>query len=339
MPISRQSVAFKMLAGIRTVKENEQSMNEVMHQRFLFASAPDSWGVLDYPGPSWEQSYEKMLDEMVEAGYSGTELGPYGFFPTDPEVLQPELAKRKLNLLGSFVPVRMGDASAGTEVIARIRKVGKLLATLKAPFLVMADDQSAERNAFSGRAHDKDCPVLRAEQWRHVGKIVADAEKVANAFGLDLVFHPHVATYVETPEEVERFFDATSHTNVGLCLDTGHCVYGLGDSAAEAEKYKDKLRFVHIKDCNAKVLDEARRNKWTFEEAIEHKVFTVIGQGNTDFPAFFRTLAKNGYSGWSVVEQDVKFGDPTIRPAESVAASLKFLRGVVAEVAGVPSRS
>jgi inosose dehydratase len=298
-------------------------------ERFLFASAPDSWGVLDYPGPSWEQSYEKMLDEMVEAGYTGTELGPYGFFPTDPEILQPQLAERKLKLLGSFVPVRMGDPAAGTEVIERIRKVGKLLATLKAPFLVMADDQTTERNAFSGRAYDKGCPTLDAGQWRHVGKIAADAEKVANEFGLDLVFHPHVATFVETPEECETFFNATSHTNVGLCLDTGHCVYGQGDSVKEAEKYKSKLRFVHIKDCNAKVLEDARANKWTFEEAIEHKVFTIIGQGDVDFPAFFRTLAKNGYSGWCVVEQDVKFGDTTVPPAESVAASLKYLRGVV----------
>ena len=67
--------------------------------RFHFACAPDSWGVLDYPGPSWEQSYEKMLDEMVMAGYTGTELGPYGFFPTDPAVLQPQLDRRKLKLL------------------------------------------------------------------------------------------------------------------------------------------------------------------------------------------------------------------------------------------------
>jgi inosose dehydratase len=161
---------------------------------------------------------------------------------------------------------------------------------------------------------------------------VADAEKVANEFALDLVFHPHVATYVETAAECERFFDATSHTNVGLCLDTGHCLYGLGDAVLEAEKYKDKLRLVHIKDCNARVLEQARRHKWTFEEAIEHKVFTVIGQGDIDFPGFFRTLAENGYSGWSVVEQDVKFGDPTIRPAECVAASLKYLRGVVSTV-------
>jgi inosose dehydratase len=300
-----------------------------MKERFLFASAPDSWGVLDYPGPSWNQSYEKMLDEMVEAGYTGCELGPYGFFPTDPKVLEPQLKKRDLQLLGSFVPVKMTDPAASKAVIERIRKVGNLLATLKAPFLVMADDQSAERNAFSGRVYDKGCPTLSAEQWKHVGKIVADAEKVAKEFGLDLVFHPHVATYVETPEECERFFDATSHTNVGLCLDTGHCVYGHGDSVKEAEKYKSKLRFVHVKDCDASVLAKARSNKWTFEEAIEHKVFTVIGKGDIDFPAFFRTLIKNGFSGWSVVEQDVKFGATEIPPAESVAASLKYLKTVV----------
>lgn len=299
------------------------------NERFLFASAPDSWGVLDYPGPSWEQSYEKMLDEMMAAGYTGSELGPFGYFPTDPEVLRPQLEKRRLNLLGSFVPVRMTDDGASAAVLERIRQVGKLLATLKAPFLVLADDQSHGRNSFSGRAYDKACPTLNAAQWKHVGKIVADAEKVAQEFGLDLVFHPHVATYVETPEECERFFDATAHTNIGLCLDTGHCVYGQGDSVTEAQKYKSKLRLIHIKDCNLKVLEQARRQKWTFEEAIEHKVFTIIGQGGIDFPGFFGSLMRNGYSGWLVVEQDVKFDDPTIVPAETVAASLQYLRGVV----------
>jgi len=106
-------------------------------------------------------------------------------------------------------------------------------------------------------------------------------------------------------------------------------VYGGGAAVREAEKYRDKLRLVHIKDCNAAVLDAARRQKWTFEQAIEHKVFTVIGEGDIDFSDFFHTLARIGYSGWCVVEQDVKFGDTTIRPAESVTASLKYLRSVV----------
>src|SRR5579862_9509551 len=309
-----------------------------LRERFQFASAPDSWGVLDYPGPSWEQSYEKMLDEMVGAGYAGTELGPYGFFPTDPKILQPQLVKRKLKLLASFVPVKMTDPGASTAVIERIRKVGDLLSTLKAPFLVIADDQSNERNAYSGRAYDEGCPKLNAEQWKHIGKIVADAEKVANDFGLDLVFHPHVATYVETPEECERFFNVTAHTGIGLCLDTGHCDYGGGDTLTEAAKFASVLRFLHIKDVDTKVLAEARRKKLTFEEAIEEKVFTIIGQGSIDFPALFRLLDKNNYSGWMVIEQDVKFGATVIPPAESVAASLRYLHGIVADMSVAPAR-
>lgn len=301
--------------------------------RFLFASAPDSWGVLDYPGPSWNQSYEKMLDEMVAAGYTGTELGPYGFFPTDPAVLKPQLDKRKLKLLGSFVPVALSDPASAGIAVEHIRKVGNLLSTLKAPFLVLADAQSEERDRISGRVPDDGSAGLTPAQWKNVAKVVEQAAKVASEYGLDLVFHPHVATYVETPAECERFYDVTSHTGVGLCLDTGHCVYGGGDSVVEADKFRSVLRFVHIKDVDAKVLENARRLKLTFEQAIEHKAFTIIGQGSIDFPAFFRLLEKNNYSGWMVVEQDVKFGATPIPPAESIAASLKYLRGVVGGLA------
>src|SRR6202047_3526670 len=133
-----------------------------LKDRFLFASAPDSWGVLDYPGLSWDQSYEKMLDEMVTAGYTGTELGPYGFFPTDPAVLKPQLDRRKLKLLGSFVPVVLSDPASAGIAVEQIRKVGNLLATLKAPFLVLAGAQSDERTRLSGRGPADGSASLRA---------------------------------------------------------------------------------------------------------------------------------------------------------------------------------
>lgn len=312
-------------------------MNDI-RSRIHFACAPDSWGVLDYPGPSWNQSYEKMLDEMVAAGYTGTELGPYGFFPTDAAVLKPQLERRKLTLLGSFVPVVLSDPASAGVAVAHIRKVGDLLATLKAPFLVLADAQSDVRNRLSGRVPRDGTAGLSAAQWKNVAHVVEEAAKVSAEFGLDLVFHPHVATYVETPEECERFFDVTAHTGIGLCLDTGHCEFGGGDTVAEAAKFASVLRFLHIKDVDRKILEEARRKKLNFEQAIEEKVFTIIGQGSVDFPALFRLMEKNGYSGWAVIEQDVKFGATTIPPAESVAASLRYLRGVLAEMAGVPAR-
>ena len=216
-----------------------------LNSRFTFASAPDSWGVLDYPGPSWEQSYQKMLDEMVLAGYTGTELGPYGFFPTDPAVLSPELSKRNLKLLGSFVPAPLSDPASTKLVVDQIRKVGGLLAALGAPFLVLADAQSDERDRIAGRVPADGSKGLNADQWKQVAKVVAEAAQVTEEFGLDLVFHPHISTYVETAAETERFFDVTSATKIGLCLDTGHCDYAGDDCSCGGVLGARGLRPVH----------------------------------------------------------------------------------------------
>jgi inosose dehydratase len=293
--------------------------------RFKFASAPDSWGVLDHPGPSWDQSYQKMLDEMAFAGYSGTELGPYGFFPTDAPVLQSELAKRKLTMLGSFVPVNLSDPASSKIVVDQIRKVGDLLSAVGAPFLVLADEQSPERDRIAGRVPADGSKGLNAQQWKQVAKVVAEAAHVAEEFGLDLVFHPHASTYVETPQETEQFFDITSASKIGLCLDTGHVAYTGGDPVAEADKYREILRFIHIKDVDDKVIAAVRGSEMNFAQAIAAHAFTIIGQGSVDFPGFFRVLDKNDYSGWLVVEQDVTFGATIVPPVESVAASLKYL--------------
>jgi len=135
-----------------------------------------------------------------------------------------------MNLLGSFVPVKLSDRHPVPEVLERIRKVGKLLSTLKAPFLVMADDQSVQTEClFWTRLRQRLSHLERDTNGSMWGRIVADAEKVANEFGLDLVFHPHVSTYVETPQECESCLTRPRILILGLCLDTGHCVYGQGD--------------------------------------------------------------------------------------------------------------
>jgi inosose dehydratase len=299
-------------------------------QRFKFASAPNSWGVLDYQSPSWEQSYQTMLDEMVSAGYTGTELGPYGFLPTDANVLAPELAQRNLTMLGSFVPVVLSNPASTKVVVERIRAVGGLLAALNAPFLVLADAYSEARDRIAGRVPRDGSQGLNAEQWKQVAKVVAEAAQVAEEFGLGLVFHPHTSTYVETPEETEQLFDATSGSKMGLCLDTGHWTFSGGDPVVGAEKFREVLKFVHIKDIDAKVMAEARRAQMNFAQAIAANLFTIIGEGSVDFPAFFAVLKKIGYSGWMVVEQDVTYGATVVPPVESVAASLKYLQGVAA---------
>jgi inosose dehydratase len=294
--------------------------------RFHFASAPVSWGVQDDPGPAWEQPYERILDEILSAGYTGTELGPYGFFPTDPKPLADNLTRRKMSMLSSFVPVPIAEPSKKGAVIAHVRKVGSLLSALGAKLLVLSDCQTPKRRSLAGRVPANGSESLTSEQWKNVGVIVAEIEKAAAEFGLSLVFHPHVATFVETPMEVERLFESTSSTGMGLCLDTGHCVYGGGDPTDEARKYRSLLRYVHIKDINPHILGEARRKKFDFEQAVGAGLFSGIGQGCINFDGFFRYLLASEYSGWMVVEQDVIYGKTAVPPVDSMRNSLSYLK-------------
>ena len=303
-----------------------------LSERFRFAAAPVSWGVQDDPGPAWEQPYERILDEILAAGYTGTELGPYGFFPTDPKALADSLRRRNMSLLSSFVPVPIADPSKKGKVIEHVWKVGAVLSALGAKLLVLSDCQTAKRQALAGRVPVDGSESLTVEQWKHVAVTVAEVEKAAAEFDLRLVFHPHVATYVETPREVERLFDSLASTQVGLCLDTGHCVYGGGDPAEEARKYRALLRYVHIKDINAQVLGDARRKHHNFEQAVGAGVFSSIGEGCIDFESFLRLLAQNSYTGWMVVEQDVIYGKWKIPPVESMRSSLNYLKGVVSNL-------
>src|SRR5436305_7009213 len=149
IPKNANTCAF-LLTTAPVTAENRSTMRD-LHGRFRFASAPVSWGVGDFYDPAWDQPYERILDEMVAGGYTGTELGPYGYFPTDAGVLRAALSARSLKMLSSVVPVNLADANASAEVIEQIRKVGELLAALDAPCIVMADAQCKARENMAGR--------------------------------------------------------------------------------------------------------------------------------------------------------------------------------------------
>jgi len=74
------------------------------------ANAPCSWGVIENVEGE-RGGYARVLDEMHEAGYAGTELGDWGFMPTDPRALRRELDSRQLKLLASWVSVHLHDPS------------------------------------------------------------------------------------------------------------------------------------------------------------------------------------------------------------------------------------
>src|SRR5437773_2696406 len=113
----------------------------------MVGNAPCSWGTLEFEETCGEQiPFGRMLDELAEAGYTGTELGDWGYMPTDPAALRAELDQRTLVMLGAFVPVALKDPSAHAAGIANAVKTARLLAAVAAtppPYLVLADDNGS----------------------------------------------------------------------------------------------------------------------------------------------------------------------------------------------------
>jgi inosose dehydratase len=292
-------------------------------------NAPCSWGVLEFDLEGEAAGYDKVLDEISASGYAGTELGDWGFMPTDPGRLREELSARPLALLGAFVPVNLKDRAAHAPGQEAALRTARLLAAVQGdrPFIVLADENGKDplRTAHAGRiAADEG---LSEEEWR---VLAAGAEGIARAVrretGLRTVFHHHCAGYVETPAEIDRLMSLTDPGVLGLCLDTGHCRFGGGDPMHLLHRYRERIWHVHFKDCRPGIAAESRANGWDYFESVRRGIFCELGKGDVDFPAVRAELARTGYDGWIVVEQDVLPGMGS--PIASARRNREYLKQI-----------
>ena len=292
------------------------------------ANAPCSWGILEFDGMEHSAPFAQVLDEIAATGYAGTELGDWGFMPTDPAALSSELSTRALSMLGAFVPVRLADASTHQNGIDTAVRTARLLAaTGEAPFVVLADDCATHpaRAARAGRIIREDS--LSEPSWAVFARgCDAIAEAVRDATGLRTVFHPHGAGFVETPWEVDELMRRTDSALVGLCLDTGHLMLGGGDPVEIYRRHAARVWHVHFKDFEPRVFERTRGESWDYFAAMRHGIFCELGRGAVDFRAMLDALREHGYDDWIVIEQDVVPGMGS--PAESARRNRDYLREI-----------
>ncbi|HTS29836.1 MAG TPA: TIM barrel protein [Bryobacteraceae bacterium] len=301
--------------------------------KLLIGNAPCSWGTLEFEEAKGEQiGFSQMLDELAETGYTGTELGDWGYMPIDPGVLRGELERRGLIMLGAFVPVALKNADEHAAGIAVAVKTARLLgavASAPKPYLVLADSNGTDpvRTRMAGRITPRE--GLSDAEWE---QFAAGANRLASAVleetGLRTVFHHHCAGYVETPEEIDRFLQMTDPRKIGLVFDTGHFAYGAGHArVVEAlERFGQRVWYMHFKDCDPAVAAQARANGWDYFTALRHGVFCELGKGCVDFPATLRWLAEHRYEGYVLVEQDVLPGRGA--PKESARRNREYLHSI-----------
>src|SRR5580658_1695276 len=170
------------------------------------ANAPISWGIMEHVDLPADYPYGRVLDEIKAAGYTGTELGPYGFFPAEPAALRRELETRSLTLCSAFVDIELGNAAAQADGLAFVARSARLISEAGAGLLILSDKITPARNATAGRSDEANQLSWSDAEWQVAAATIGSVIGSCNSVGLRVAFHHHAGSHVETPEEVDRLF-------------------------------------------------------------------------------------------------------------------------------------
>ncbi|AME06885.1 myo-inosose-2 dehydratase [Bacillus siamensis] len=286
-------------------------------QNILWGIAPIGWRNDDMPEIGAGNTLQHLLSDIVVAGFQGTEVG--GFFP-EPSVLNKELALRNLRIAGkwfsSFI-IQDGiekTAESFTEHCDYLQKVGADVAIVSEQTYSV---QGLDIDVFKKKPHFSD------EEWDTLCNGLNRLGKIAEEYGLNLTFHHHLGTGVQTAEEVGRLMEGTDPRYVHLLYDTGHAYISDGDCMTILNKHMDRIRHVHFKDARIDIMERCRTEGKSFRQSFLQGIFTVPGDGCIDFTEVYRTLIRHDYSGWIVIEAEQ---DPAIaNPLEYALIARKYI--------------
>lgn len=279
---------------------------------------PIGWSNDDLQEIGGATPLETCLAEAREAGFVGMELGHK--FPREPKALKAALAPFGMACISGWYSAELLKRDADEEM-THLRPHLDLLKAMGSTVLVFAETSNAIHGDRSKPLSRR--PVLAAGDWVEFGRRVTRVAEQTLAEGVRLVYHHHMGTIVESAADIDAFMAATGEA-AHLLLDTGHATWGGADPVELAERYRARISHVHAKDVRKAVMEQARREDWSFLDAVLGKgeelgVYTVPGDGMVDYPAVFKALP--GYSGWVVVEaeQDPEKAHPLAYARKGVA--------------------
>ena len=289
-----------------------------------FGANPIIWSNDDLRELGADIPLETCLGQARQIGFEGIELGHK--FPRGARELAAVLDRFGLACVSGWYSASLLARDAAAE-LAQLRAHLDLLKAVGSNVLVFAE--------VSGAVHaDRERPLaqrprLAPGDWRELGRRVTQVAAATLAEGVQLAYHHHMGTVVQSEADIDALMEATG-PEVALLLDTGHARFAGADPAALARRYARRIRHVHAKDVRAELAERALRGDWSFLRAVLEGVFTVPGDGCVPFDRVFREL--RAYSGWIVLEaeQDPKKADPL----SYATLGLRNLRQLAAENLG-----
>lgn len=290
-----------------------------------FGTNPIAWANDDDQSIGADIPTARILDEAGrQIGFDGIENGHR--WPADPEELRALLAEYGLVYVSGWYSTNLLVHSVADEIAA----AGPAVARLKhngASVLIACETSNTVQGDRAKPVNDR--PHLTADEMAEFGAKVEGFAAWLATEGITLVYHHHMGTVVESPEDIDAFMAATGPAT-HLLFDAGHCYFGGGDPAAVLAKHVGRVRHFHAKNVRPDVAQRTRDEGLSFLDAVFSGAFTVPGDqaGAVDFKPLLRILKDAGYDGWIVIEaeQDPQVANPLMYQTLGLATLKRLAR-------------
>lgn len=284
-------------------------------------TAPVSWGVW-FPEDDKQMSWKRCLDEMEIAGYTGMELGPWGYMPNDVHDLKNELDKRNIQLVSTTLMDDLTCTENTQKMIKQLDEMASLQTQFKeAKYVVLID--ACYTDLFTGEQIRKK-ELTESEKNVFYQNIERINNYAKNNYGLEVVFHPHSQTHIETEEQIEEFL---KRTDINLCFDTGHHAFMGGNVIEFMKKHHNRISYIHLKNCHPAVLLETQKNNWSLAKAVQEGVMVEPDKGIVNMNKIVQILNDTNFDGWIIVEQDM-YPAPFDQPLPIAKRTRNYLREI-----------
>ncbi|MER7052144.1 myo-inosose-2 dehydratase [Streptomyces sp. NPDC000351] len=261
---------------------------------------PTCWTNDDFPTIGADISFEQCVSEIALAGFEGCSVGHK--FPTDPRALSQALTLRGLRVSEPWASTYFTVRDMRERTLAGFREQLDFVQEVGGDQVVVAELGHAVHQQAVALAANR--PVFDDAAWDALLTGLDELGRMAADRGMFLCYHHHMGTGVQSRADVDRLLAGTDPDLVHLLLDTGHLTLAGDDPLALARDHARRIAHVHLKDVRPDVLEYFRREDPSFHDAVLAGIFTVPGDGMTDFGPLLRALADAGYRGWLVVEAE-----------------------------------
>lgn len=264
---------------------------------------------------TWGKQFEQGLREVSALGFRACEPFPdvaLGY-EANPTAFRELLAGYGLRLSALYGGGRFSDPAQRDAVIAMNTRLARFLAAIGVDRLVFGPAGPRATNGTS------------TEALREAAQTINEAARACFDLGVLACVHPHLGTEIETEPEIDAIMELTDPHYVFFCPDTAHLTAAEIDVPRMIRRYGERMRYMHVKDLRAGVIEQRRQGNTTFamQSGVERlPIFSELGTGIINYEPIMQALQDVHYQDWITVEIDVSL----TTPKESLTICRDYLR-------------